>query len=89
MSICFGRSQAKQMTMRITANPNAHPQTMTKSRAQFQKDPRKTVGVAFTRLDTLCDGQPDGQMGKNNISPDPTYIFHQFDEVYSIHKYVL
>ena len=39
---------------------------------KFKKDPAKIVGgVAFTRLDTFCDGQSDRCTGKSNMSHDP------------------
>ena len=59
---------------RITAKRHAHLQTLTKILEKFQKDPTKIAGgVAFTRLDTICDGQSDEQMGEQckTMSPDP------------------
>ena len=62
----------------ITTKPHAHLQTLAKTPAKFQKDPAKTAGgVAFTRVDTFCDGQSDRQTHKVKqyvsliLSPDP------------------
>ena len=51
-----------KINLRITAKPHAHLQTLTKTPAKFPKDTTKMVGVAFTRLDTICDRQSDRQM---------------------------
>ena len=46
------------MNLRITAKCHAHLQTLIETPAKFQKDMAKTIGgVAFTRLDIICDGQ--------------------------------
>ena len=60
------QTTAKKVTkiiLRITATRHAHLQTITKQNLQIvKKDPAKTVGgVAFTRLDIICDTQSDGQ----------------------------
>ena len=57
---------AKKVTkinLRITTKPRAYLQTLTKTPVKFQKDLDKIVGVAFTRWDIICDGEPDGQTG--------------------------
>ena len=55
--------------MRITAKGHAHFQTLTRH-LQFQNDPAKTVGVAYTRFGT------GRQMhGENNMSPDPVCVW--------------
>ena len=52
---------------------HANLQNLTITYAKFQKVPATTVGVAFTRFGTLCDGQSDGRTHArgNNMSPDP------------------
>ena len=62
------------INLRITAKRHAHLQTLTKILEKFQKDPAKIVEkVAFTRLDTICDGQSDEQTDEQckTMPPDP------------------
>ena len=73
VSICFSRSQAKngyvqtakkvtKINLRIATKCHVHPQTLIKIPEKFQNGLAKIVGrVAFTRLDTICDVQSDGQ----------------------------
>ena len=60
-----------KINLRNTAKFHAHLHTLTKTLVKFQKDPDKVAGVAFTRLDMICNGQSNGRTGKNNMSPDP------------------
>ena len=46
--------------LRSTVKNYAHLQTLTQTRAKFQKDQANIVGgVEFTNVDTFCDGQTD------------------------------
>ena len=45
----------------ITVKCHAHLQALTKQTVKFQKGQVKIVRVAFTKLDTICDRQSDGQ----------------------------
>ena len=64
----FKLRKVKKKNLRITAIPHAHPQTLTKTPAKFQRDPAKTVGgVTFTRLDAICDGPSDGRTDVRGI----------------------
>ena len=67
------RKKGTKLNLKITAKRHhANLPTLTKIYAKFQKDPAKTVGgVAFTRFDTLCDGQSDRRTdarGKQYVS---------------------
>ena len=71
VSVCFkpeksSREKLTKINLRITAKRHAHLQTLKKKTpAKFQKDLVRTVGaVAFTRLDTIYDGQTDARTGK-------------------------
>ena len=50
-----------KLNLRITANPHANLHALTKTPAEFQKDPAKIVGgAAVTRVDIfLMDSQTD------------------------------
>ena len=58
--------------LRIKAKCHGHLHTLIKIPAKFQNDPDEIVGgVAFTRLDVICDEQSDGQtdtQGKQYVS---------------------
>ena len=64
-----------KLNLKITAKPHAHFQALTKTPAEFKKDPAKTVGVGVTIVDIFCDGQSDTKtegLGKT-MSPDPDW----------------
>ena len=54
------QKKATKINLRISAPPHSHLHTMLQTPAKFKTDPAKIVGgVAFTRVDTFCDGQSD------------------------------